>query len=259
MFILNLFDVAVVSIILITALLAFFRGFIKELLSVISWISAVLLSYLLSPIIINNFFENSKYSEMFIDIGVRTVLFTVILIITSIFSSKISAIIDGKIPESINKSLGFAAGFFKAYFIVSLFFSILTTFYSHELIIPKNDESEQVVKNSKKRVGPSWLRESGSYGFLKVGAEILQPVTDTAMSMIKKSNSENIKDINEDIDKNNDSESFDPITKKLEELKESKNLTEESKNDPENDKKDQKGYSKKDRQKLNHLIDVIDK
>ena len=269
MFILNLFDVAVVSIILITALLAFFRGFIKELLSVISWFIAMSVSYLLSPLIINSFFENSQYSEMLIDIGVRTVLFTVFLIIMSIVSSKICAATDGKIPGSIDKSLGFAIGFSKAYFIVSLFFSILTTFYSHELLVPKNDQDKKIVKNSRKRVGPSWLQEAGSYGFLKVGAEIVQPVTDAAVNMIKKSNSVKIRDFNEE-DQNNDgkSEGSDQIIEKIEELKELKNtvddnVVDELKNNPknqiENQVKNQKGYSKKERQKLDHLIDVIDK
>ena len=255
---LNLFDVAVVLIILITALLAFFRGFIKELLSVISWITAMSVSYLLSPVIVSNFFQNSKYPEMLIDIGTRTVLFTVILIIMSIISSKICAATNGKIPGSIDKSLGFVIGFSKSYFIVFLFFSILITFYSHELLIPKNDDNEKVIKNSKKRVGPSWLQQSISYGFLKVGAEIVQPVTDAAMNIIKKSNSIKV----QDIDGNDNFEGSDQIIEKLEELKElkddvSKDIINEPLSDIQN--KDQKGYSKKERQKLDHLIDVIDK
>lgn len=264
MFVLNLFDIAVVSIILITALLAFFRGFIKELLSVINWVTAISISYLLSPIIINNFFENSKYPEMLIDIGVRTVLFTIFLIIMSIIGSKICAATHEKIPASVDRSLGFAIGFCKSYFIVSLFFSILTTFYSHELLTSKDSSNQGVVKNSKKRVGPSWLRDSGSYGFLKVGAEIVQPITNAAIDMIKKSNSVKINNIDEN-------EGSDQIIEKLEELKElkdavgdntiseSKDNLDNVKNDIKNQSKDLGGYSKKERQKLDHLIDVIDK
>jgi len=228
----NLFDIIFLTIVLVLGLLAFLRGFIREIFSVLNWILAIFLTYALSPVIMM-FIDDNSLSSLIIGLISQTILFTVSLIIISIFTSKISRPLSDRMPFLINQPLGLAFGIGKAYLMVALIFSIITTIYSYDIL-----ELPQSSKQVEGRVGPDWLQNSISYEILEVGAEFLQPVVDVAINSIKMSAL-----------KSKDGMS-DQIIKKLDDIN-------EKDSDELQEYLEEGGYGIEDLQKMQNLIRLI--
>jgi uncharacterized membrane protein required for colicin V production len=235
----NWFDITFIAIILITSVLAFLRGFIKDFASFLNWLLAISLTYVLSPHIAK-LFDKAHYSPVVIDFAVSTILFILLLIIISIITSKISKSLADKTARSIDGSLGFAFGFVKGYFLVALFFSIIVTIYAWGFI---PNLSEEAPKKFKGREGPEWLTHAQSYKILEIGSDILRPVTNIIMRSVVSTGL--IEDGKEKIK----SKIKDKINKKLDAIE----------NSDIDDERFEKGYNSKEIQKMNRLIEIIDK
>ncbi|WP_375672760.1 CvpA family protein, partial [Bartonella sp. AA16SXTY] len=95
--IITVLDGIVVAVILFSAFLAMLRGFSREVLSLISWaIAAVVTLFLFKPVV--PFYEQYISNKMVALITTLIVIFIIVLIITSIITMKISDfIIDSRI------------------------------------------------------------------------------------------------------------------------------------------------------------------
>ena len=258
-FVINWFDIGFISALLLVGFLAFLKGFIREFLSMASWLIALLTSYIITPLIAK-IFAKSHFSELAVDLIISTILFVVILIIASIMSSRINKKLTNTIPASVDQSLGFALGLVKAYLIIALFFSIITTIYSYNLFFSRvENKNQQENKQENARVGPGWLTKSYSYPLLAIGAKIVQPITDIAIDSIK------------DIGFGNQEEGVNQSSKSVKEIQELNKTREDyqkqldgegavnSDGGSSNDSDSGKGYSKQERDKMSRLIDIIDK
>ena len=236
----NWFDITFIAIILILALLAFLRGFIKDFAAFLNWLVAISLTYLLSPHIVK-LFEKSKYSEIIIKSAVSSILFIVLLIVISMITSRICKSLEDKIPGGVDQSLGFAFGFAKGYFLCALFFGIIVALYSSGLINAK----EPVKTKAGKRIGPDWLIKAQSYKILEVGADILKPLTDIIVKSVEKTGLAN------------ENSAKDEILNKLDEMEKSAPKQEEDDFSDE-EVTSGKGYNFKEIKKMNRLIETLD-
>ncbi len=102
-------DVIVVVVVLISAVLAMVRGFVREVLSVASWVAAAVAAYLLYPHVlplVQPYFD----SKMVATIVSAAAIFFVALIIASYITMKISDfVIDSRIG-AVDRALGFVFG-----------------------------------------------------------------------------------------------------------------------------------------------------
>ncbi len=114
-----IFDISVLAFIFLSAILAFSRGFFQEILSLVSWLGAILLSFYFSEHlvnVINNFVKNLIISKIssYLFIFISSVF--ILSYFTSIFSSKIKSSSVGM----LDRSLGFFFGIFRGYLLLCM-------------------------------------------------------------------------------------------------------------------------------------------
>ena len=148
-------DLAVFGIILVSALFAFVRGFIKEMLSVAAWLGAVFAAIYGRPYL--EPFVLEFISEPMI---VTAIASASIFVATVVLLSLIGHLIAGRIRDSmlsaLDRSLGFLFGVVRGGLLISLAFLVLTEV--------RPTEAEQ----------PKVLREAKTKPFIAMGADILR-------------------------------------------------------------------------------------
>ena len=210
-----------------------------------NWILSSIVSYILTPLAIPLFAE--KYPEIMLYIVLATIIFFISIIILGIFTSSIAKSLLLALPASVDKAFGFAFGFVKGYIIMAFFFAITVMIYTNNLV-----PDEQKSDSKSGRVGPEWLIESKSYNILELGANILQPVMDSIVSQLDSSD----KDSNS---KSKDKSGFDKKINSLndgtlDDLKKAKGFYDSLRED---DKLEQQGYSEKEIEKKDRLIETV--
>jgi membrane protein required for colicin V production len=115
----QILDIAVAIIILISALWAFARGFVREILGVGAWLGAALVTlYLFNPV---RLYLRSLISiEIAADIAAGVGLFLVTLILLSMVSHAISRLVRGSMLSPLDRSLGFVFGLARGAVLVCL-------------------------------------------------------------------------------------------------------------------------------------------
>ena len=84
------FDLAMLAVLALSALLAFFRGFVREVLGVGAWIGAIFVGYWFFPFVAPKF-EQWIHAKEFADPAAIAVVFVVALIVLSVISSWVGA------------------------------------------------------------------------------------------------------------------------------------------------------------------------
>jgi membrane protein required for colicin V production len=114
----NIVDLIVIVILLLSALLALFRGFVKEVLSILGWVAALAATYFFFPLardIARSYIE----SRIFADIAAGIALFLPTLIVCSILTHWISEQVRrASAVSAVDRSLGFLFGLARGALIV---------------------------------------------------------------------------------------------------------------------------------------------
>lgn len=234
----NLFDLIFLGLTFFLAIFGFFRGFIKELATFIIWIISISASYFIAPFLSDLLLKYSE-SKTAIYASSRIIIFIFIFLTLSFSTSEYIKGLSEKVPASFNRSFGVLLGISKSILIFSIIYSAV---YNSTIIVSKKQDKEIDF--------PKWMIEAKSGPLLKVPASVLNPlvkkfVNAVAENFYNLSSSKNLDDKINEINK---------------EDKANKNAKIES------DKKtnseniyDYDGYSKKDIEKMNRLIDIIAK
>lgn len=115
----NPIDLAVIAVIAISALLAFVRGFVREVLSIAGWVGAAFVTLYSFPVAAQysrDFIESRMVADAVAAIGV----FVVALILFSIVTHMISERVQDSSLSAIDRSLGVVFGVFRGAVVVSL-------------------------------------------------------------------------------------------------------------------------------------------
>lgn len=120
-------DWIVVAIIVLSAGLAWMRGFVRELLSIGSWIAAGFATLFGLPMARPYAIEKIG-DPLFADIAAGVVIFVVTLIICSIISHFISKRVHGSMLSPVDRSLGLLFGVVRGALVVSALALILLEF-----------------------------------------------------------------------------------------------------------------------------------
>jgi len=246
----NFLDLIFFIFTIIFVLTAFFRGFVKEVFSLLNWIVALTASYFLTPPateFLSEYFEN----RLALDGVTRSAIFILAFIATAMSTSGLRDSLQDKMPKLFDRSLGVLFGFVKTLlifgFIYSLYFNLYTILLGSKL--------KETVQE------PVWLKHAKCYSLLKFAGTTLDPVVKKFLNSISKNFDDIVpkeQELNDKIDEIVKEKSLEIETKQAEEVVKK---TSEAKDAAVKAKPADKdaGYSKKDIEKMNRLIDIIDK
>jgi membrane protein required for colicin V production len=154
----TILDGIVLAVVLLSAVLAMMRGFLREVLSIGSWIAAAAGAYFLYPTFLP-FAQQYITEEVFATAAVIGVLFFLILIIVSYLTMKLSDVVADSAIGPLDRTLGFLFGAARGV----LLFVIATLFFN--FFIPENP--------------PQWVADSRSKPILdELGADLLAILPD---------------------------------------------------------------------------------
>lgn len=127
-------DIVVVSLLLLSGLLAFFRGMVRESLTIAAWVGAALATIYGFPQLQPLFAEFIE-SNLVSDIACAATLFLVTLVVLTITSHLISNRIKDSAIGQLDHALGFVFGVVRGIILVSVLY-IGTTFFWDEKDFP---------------------------------------------------------------------------------------------------------------------------
>lgn len=128
----NGLDLAVIVILLLSAILAFLRGFVHEVLSIAAWVIAVFAVIYGLPLaqpIARDLIPNT----LFADIAAAVVIFLVALVICSILTKMMAKTIQASALNNLDRSLGFVFGLARGLVIFGAILIVLDWIYEEDI------------------------------------------------------------------------------------------------------------------------------
>ena len=151
-------DLAIIGILLVSAVLAFARGFVHEVLSTASWIGAALAVVFGLP-------HARPIAQQFIslpllaDVAAGGVIFIVTLLILSLLTRAVSRQVQGSALNAVDRSLGFVFGLLRGAVLVCLaYIPVAWLMAPSEL--------------------PAWIRDARARPLVEQGAGMIQSLFD---------------------------------------------------------------------------------
>ena len=136
-------DLAVLGIVLVSALLSMMRGFTREILAIASWAAAAAAAYYFYPLVVPHL-TPYIHKEVIAQAAAAAIVFFVTLIIVSLFTVRLSdAILDSKIG-ALDRSLGFLFGVARGFLLAVVAFAIFNWLVSEK-------QQPEWVKNARTR------------------------------------------------------------------------------------------------------------
>ncbi len=122
-------DAIVIAVIALSGIVAYFRGFVRELLSIGAWIGAVLLALYLQPWT-RTFFTNvfGPSQAWLADVAGLAAVFVVTLIVLKLVIAAIAARIRASVLGGVDKALGTLFGVARGAFLVCLAYIVAGSF-----------------------------------------------------------------------------------------------------------------------------------
>lgn len=236
---LNIVDLVFFTTSLFMILIGAYRGLIKEFFSFLNWILAFVFSYLLAPFLADsmvNFFD----SKLVLNIVVRVFVFMLSFILFLIFTDGYCQDITDSINVYLNRLLGALFGSFKAILIFGLVFSIYNSFFDYAL-------GKRLVSKNSNRL-PKWYIDSYSSTVISFAGDSIDPAVKGFIAFLKFDFISPEK-INDSVI--NYSKFKDDVLDDKEDSSPKSNRPKLINNDS--------GYDKKDLEKMQRLIEIINK
>lgn len=121
----TIFDGAVALVILVSAILAYSRGFVREGMAIAGWIAAAIVAYVAAPKarpmvqelpVVGDFLDNCELAT----IASFVAVFAVALLVVSLFTPLFSTAIQRSALGSIDQALGFVFGALRGVLLVAI-------------------------------------------------------------------------------------------------------------------------------------------
>jgi membrane protein required for colicin V production len=151
----NALDIAVVAVVVLSAIFAFARGFVREALSIVAWAGAAAITWYTSDYtksIALGFVSDDLLARLLAYGGT----FVASLIVLTIATSLIARLVHYTGMSGIDRTLGFIFGLARGVFLVCLAYLLL------DLSLPQANDR------------PGWIRDAKSGPYLHEGADALK-------------------------------------------------------------------------------------
>ena len=150
----NWFDFAVLGVLALSGLLAMARGFVKELLSLLGWIVAAIVTFIALPHVSPLALQLVK-SKTIADIGSGIVIFLVVLVICGLITHALTRRLPSGTFGFVDAVLGLVFGLARGALLVALAYLLLEFAFKKESL-------------------PTWVNEAKTKPYLDDGANILR-------------------------------------------------------------------------------------
>ncbi|MCP4779377.1 MAG: CvpA family protein [Hyphomicrobium sp.] len=157
-------DAALIAVAFISGLLAMYRGFAREMLSIVSWLVAA--AAVLYFVLYHKPFAEEMAQQMGTQVAVAQIvvgalIFVIVLIVVHLITARLSdAILDSRIGM-FDRILGFIFGVFRGFIL------IVIPFMFYEAFFP-NPEQQY-----------TWVRDSASLPYIKTTGDALRSMLET--------------------------------------------------------------------------------
>lgn len=150
----NAVDLVVLAMLGLSGLLAFLRGFVKEFVSLLSWVGGAFAAYLYlfnGPASVN-WGHVSKLSLM--DAGIGVAIFVGGVILIGLLGRAVLSLVPTTGFTALDRSAGLLYGLLRGAFVICLLYLIVATF------VPRQDH-------------PDWMRQARSLPLIERGSAFL--------------------------------------------------------------------------------------
>lgn len=149
----NLADVAVALVILLSGVFAFFRGFVHELLAVVSWVGAAVATLYGFPYA-QPVSRKLISVPLIADVAAGMLIFLLVLVALSVLTRLVSNRVRGSALGPLDRSLGLVFGFLRGALLICIAWLVLLW------ILPREDH-------------PKWLKEARALPLVERGSVML--------------------------------------------------------------------------------------
>jgi membrane protein required for colicin V production len=163
---LNIFDAAVLGIMLLSCLFAFFRGFVREMLSLGAWIGAAIVTIYYFPDMAEKLRPHFKSSIGAAGVGTLIIYSTALLGFSIVNTIILKFVRSGKEVGMLDNLLGLFFGAARGGLIISLAYFVIT------IALPEKEYPDW-LKNSVTRP----YAEKGAIALAKVAPEYLREIS----------------------------------------------------------------------------------
>lgn len=232
----NILDLIVIGFTLIFLITAFFRGFIKEIFSLINWLLAFFISYVVSPVVTKLFIGYYSGNEIIFAAVVRIIIFLLVFVAAILSTSGLCKTLKEKISTPIDRSLGVGYGLIKSMLVFGFLYATTVNLYG--VLLGKKFHNRQEVEESL----PKFFQESKSHNIIRFAGNAIDYPVKKFLEVFMGNMGKQLND--------------------LQKLEEEKDAEENKNHDDLDDRLKDSGYSgynKKDLEKMNRLIEIIDK
>ena len=142
----NFVDIVVLAVIALSTLLALGRGFVKEVLSVLGWIGAAILTFVVFFYVPQvRAFARAQITEPVIaDIIAAVALFTISLFVLGMLNHYISSRVQGSALGPLDKSLGLVFGLVRGVVLVALAYMAMA-----DWLLPNKQDRPDVINQAR--------------------------------------------------------------------------------------------------------------
>ncbi|MGE3624034.1 MAG: CvpA family protein [Bdellovibrionales bacterium] len=151
----NMVDIAVFGVILVSGLLALWRGFVREFFALLAWAGAAFITVAFYPAL-RPWMHQRIETDFAADLATGAALFCGALVVLIPIGYVVSGLVRGRALTAIDRSLGFVFGVARGALLVCLLFLITL------LIWPEKEKE------------PKMLAEARTRPFLAYGAEAMK-------------------------------------------------------------------------------------
>ncbi len=151
----NAFDLVVIAVLLISAVIAFFRGFVHEVLAIAAWAGAALAALHGLPYVQPVAREHIPLTWA-ADAAAAAAIFLVVLLVLALITRSVSKRVQDSALGALDRSLGFVFGVARGAFVVAVGFIVVAWLW------PEPDER------------PGWIREARSLPLVEDGATLVR-------------------------------------------------------------------------------------
>jgi|GEM_PF-2365861 len=139
----NTIDIIIMILILLSAIIGFWRGITREVLGIFSWVLAVVITYFLHAVpepIVGMIITNEFFKEIISTLAVFLITLIILTSITYSFSDAVKSSVAG----GADKVLGFLFGSFRGFFLIAII-----AFGANKFLLKNSEGAPAILKESK--------------------------------------------------------------------------------------------------------------
>jgi len=133
----TMFDIAVIAVLAVSGVLAFARGFVHEVLSIVGWVGAIFATMYATPLL-KPFMLQVIEDEFFASLALGVIIFISTLVILSMLTKSISRKVKDSALGALDRALGLLFGFVRGAIIICLAYIAL------EWVVPAEEQGPWV-------------------------------------------------------------------------------------------------------------------